>query len=30
MGHPDIAGRRLSEDAYAKNFADLHPPLEHA
>jgi len=27
MGHPDIAGRRLPKDAYAKNFADLHPPL---
>ncbi len=27
MGQPDIAGRRLSKDAYAKNFADLHPPL---
>ena len=27
MGHPDIAGRRLSDDTYAKNFADLHPPL---
>jgi dihydropyrimidine dehydrogenase (NAD+) subunit PreT len=27
MGHPDIAGRRLSKDAYARNFADLHPPL---
>lgn len=27
MGHPDIAGRRLSKDAYAKNFTDLHPPL---
>jgi dihydropyrimidine dehydrogenase (NAD+) subunit PreT len=27
MGHPDIAGRRLGKDAYAKNFSDLHPPL---
>jgi glutamate synthase (NADPH/NADH) small chain len=27
MGQPDIAGRRLSSDAYARNFADLHPPL---
>lgn len=27
MGHPDIAGRRLPKDAYAKNFSDLHPPL---
>ena len=27
MGHPDIAGRRLPKDAYARNFADLHPPL---
>ena len=27
MGQPDIAGRRLSKDAYAKNFTDLHPPL---
>ncbi len=27
MGHPDIAGRRLPKDAYAENFADLHPPL---
>jgi glutamate synthase (NADPH/NADH) small chain len=27
MGQPDIAGRRLSRDAYARNFADLHPPL---
>ncbi|MFZ5676207.1 MAG: NAD(P)-dependent oxidoreductase [Pseudomonadota bacterium] len=27
MGHPDISGRRLSKDAYAKNFSDLHPPL---
>ncbi|MGE0004397.1 MAG: NAD(P)-dependent oxidoreductase [Parvibaculaceae bacterium] len=27
MGQPDIAGRRLSKDAYARNFADLHPPL---
>jgi dihydropyrimidine dehydrogenase (NAD+) subunit PreT len=27
MGQPDIAGRRLSKDSYAKNFADLHPPL---
>lgn len=27
MGQPDITGRRLSKDAYAKNFSDLHPPL---
>lgn len=27
MGQPDIAGRRLPKDAYAKNFSDLHPPL---
>ncbi len=24
-----IRGRRLSEDAYARNFADSHPPLTH-
>jgi dihydropyrimidine dehydrogenase (NAD+) subunit PreT len=27
MGQPDIAGRRLPKDTYAKNFADLHPAL---
>ncbi|HTN95873.1 MAG TPA: NAD(P)-dependent oxidoreductase, partial [Nordella sp.] len=27
MSHPDITGRRLPKDAYAKNFTDLHPAL---
>ncbi|CAN5379806.1 NAD(P)-dependent oxidoreductase [soil metagenome] len=27
MPEPDIAGGRLSQDAYAENFSDLHPPL---
>jgi glutamate synthase (NADPH/NADH) small chain len=28
VDHPDVAAQRLPGEAYAENFADIHPPLD--